>query len=285
MSEPVEPGHLYVVATPIGNLGDCSPRAQAVLAAVSRVCAEDTRTSATLLAHFGIRAQMVALHEHNEDRLCGELVAALRAGESLALISDAGTPLVSDPGFALVRAARAANLPVIAVPGPCAAVAALSIAGLPTDRFAFEGFLPSKAGARRQRLEALAAEPRTLVFYESAHRIVESLQAMVDVLGGERRLCLARELTQRFEQSLVAPAAEVLRWIGEDDNRVRGEFVVIVAGADSIAPAADGEAVLRTLLAELKPSQAARLAAAITGAPRKALYARAIDLAGPDGES
>ncbi|HWU68842.1 MAG TPA: 16S rRNA (cytidine(1402)-2'-O)-methyltransferase [Stenotrophobium sp.] len=282
----VVPGHLYVVATPIGNLGDLSPRAQAVLAAVDRVCAEDTRTSGALLAHFGIRRPMQALHEHNEDQVAGELIEALRRGQSLALVSDAGTPLVSDPGFALVRAARAAGLPVIAIPGPCAAVAALSIAGIASDSFVFIGFLPSKAQARRTRLQELATEPRTLLFYESSHRIADSLRDIVAVFGGARRLCLARELSKLYEESITAAAAEVADWLAQDANRSRGEFVLVVEGTTAQGGSDDAEAgrVLKILLAELGAAQAARLAAAITGRRKNELYALATARNAADAE-
>lgn len=287
---PVLPGHLYVVATPLGNLGDFSARAQQVLAAVDAICAEDTRTSGSLLAHFGIQRPLIAVHEHNESGLCERLVARLQAGESLALISDAGTPLISDPGFVLVRAARTAAVPVIAVPGPCAAVAALSIAGLPSDRFVFEGFLPPKSGARRQRLEALAAETRTLIFYESSHRIAETLDDVVAVLGKDRELCIARELTKLHEESRRAPAHELVAWMREHPHRGKGEFVLVVSGATvaSDADDAESERVLRILLAELPASSAARLAAGITGRRKKELYAAALRLGvapPPDGET
>ena len=187
---------LHVVATPIGNLGDLSPRAQQVLREVAAVCAEDTRRSGQLLAHFGIGTPLLALHEHNEQQLAERLVARLLGGEALALVSDAGTPLVSDPGYRLVRAARAAGVKVSPVPGPSALVAALSVAGLPSDRFTFEGFLPAKASARRERLAALAGEPRTLVFYESSHRIEESLADLRAAFGDDRPAVLARERGQ-----------------------------------------------------------------------------------------
>jgi 16S rRNA (cytidine1402-2'-O)-methyltransferase len=278
-------GALYVVATPIGNLADLSPRARAVLAGVDRIAAEDTRTSGVLLAHFGIRTPLLALHEHNEDRIAAGLVEQLLAGASLALVADAGTPLISDPGFALVRAARAAGVPVYAVPGPCAAVAALSLSGLPSDAFLFAGFLPPKAAARRARLEALGREPRTVIVYESAHRIGECLADAVAVLGPQRRLCLAREISKRFEESCTAPAAEVQAWQAADPNRGRGEFVLLIEGAREQADLGQGERVLRLLLAELPPSAAARLAAEISGAPRKALYAIALQLAGKAAEN
>lgn len=280
MSNAVSPGCLYVVATPIGNLGDLSPRAQEVLRGVTRIGAEDTRTSGAMLAQFGITTPLLALHDHNEDALAAQLVKGLQAGESLALISDAGTPLISDPGFALVRAARAAGVTVLTIPGPCAATAALSICGLPTDSFLFAGFLPPKAQARKQKLESLAREPRSLVFYESSHRIVESVSAMAEVFGPARPLFIGRELTKRFEESLTAPAADALAWLQADENHQRGEFVVIAAGAGNAAEPglAEGERVLKLLLEDLPPSRAARLAADISGAPKKALYDLALKL-------
>ncbi len=279
----LEAGALYVVATPIGNLGDLSPRAQAILAAVSRIAAEDTRNTSGLLAHFGIRTPpggLVALHDHNESKVAEGLVAELAAGTTLALVSDAGTPLISDPGYALVRAARLAGRPVFTVPGPCAAIAALSISGLATDRFMFAGFLPAKSAARRTAFEALKAEPRTAIWYESTHRIEDSLDDLVAVLGPERRVCIARELTKRFEQSITLPAGELRDWQRQDPNRGRGEFVLVIEGAPEVADDREGERVLRLLLAELPASRAARLAAEITGAPKKPLYQLALKLAG-----
>lgn len=282
-SSSVAPGHLYVVATPIGNLGDLSPRAQKVLENVDCICAEDTRTSGTLLANFGIRRPLVALHDHNEDQITGQLVADLKLGKTLALISDAGTPLISDPGFALVRAAREAGVAVMTLPGPCAAVAALSISGIASDSFTFIGFLPPKTQARRARLDALAAETRTLIFYESSHRIVESVQDIA-ALFPQRKLCLARELTKLFEESVMAPASEVSAWLRQDANRSRGEFVLVLEGAPAAAQADDGEAerVLRVLLREMGASQAAKLAAELTGRRKNELYALAHRLAGSD---
>jgi 16S rRNA (cytidine1402-2'-O)-methyltransferase len=276
----VRAGALYVVATPIGNLGDLAPRAQAVLASVDRIAAEDTRSSGVLLSHFGIRTPLVALHEHNEDRVAEALIQAVRDGSSLALISDAGTPLISDPGYALVRAARAAGVPVYALPGPCAAIAALSVSGLATDSFMFAGFLPAKSAARRAKLATLANEPRTAILYESAHRIGESLADLVAVLGDARRVCLARELSKRFEESITLPAAELLAWQQADGNRSRGEFVLVVEGAPAAEDSVDAERVLRLLLAELPASRAARLTAEITGCARKPLYALALKLSG-----
>ncbi len=265
---------LHVVATPIGNLGDLAPRAQQVLREVAAICAEDTRRSGQLLAHFGISTPLVALHEHNEQQLAGRLVARLLAGESLALVSDAGTPLVSDPGYRLVRAARQAGVRVSPVPGPSALIAALSVAGLPSDRFAFEGFLPAKASARRDRLAALAGEPRTLVFYESSHRIEESLSDLRQAFGEDRPAVLARELTKLFETVLDGTLADLHRRVQDDPDQRKGEFVVVVQGVgeDADARLAEGRRVHAILARQLPPSAAARLAAEITGAPRKALY-------------
>lgn len=278
------PGHLYVVATPIGNLGDLSPRALKVLDGVDRIAAEDTRVTGALLAHFGIRKKQVALHEHNEAETAAGLVAGLAQGQSLALVSDAGTPLLSDPGFELVRTARAAGIPVVAVPGPSAALAALSIAGLPTDQFVFAGFLPAKGGARRAALRSLATEPRTIVLYESPHRILDSLADLAEVLGPGRRVCLARELTKLFEQSHTAPLSELLEWVRADANRQRGEFVLVVEGAGpEVAGPREAERVLQALLPELGASRAAKVAAELTGLARKDLYALALRLTGHDG--
>lgn len=267
-------GTLFVVATPIGNLGDLSPRALHILKMVSAICAEDTRHTRQLLAHYGVENPLVALHEHNEEMLCERLVARLLAGESLALVSDAGTPLVSDPGYRLVHAARAAGLPVSPLPGPCAFIAALSVAGLPSDRFVFEGFLPAKAGARRERLQSLSSEPRTLAFYESAHRIEDTLADMETAFGAGRRAVVARELTKLFETVMDGPIEEIRARIASDPNQRRGEFVVLVQGAgeDADARIAEGRRIYATLADHLPPSTAAKLAAELSGAPRKALY-------------
>ena len=267
-------GTLHVVATPIGNLGDLSPRALEVLRAVAAICAEDTRHTRRLLAHFGIERPLLAVHEHNEDDVAGKLVERLLAGESLALVSDAGTPLVSDPGFRLVRAARAAGIAVSPVPGACAFVAALSVAGLASDRFVFEGFLPAKAAARRERLASLAGETRTLVFYESAHRIEDALADCVVVFGAERPAVLARELTKLFETVLDGTLGELQAKVQADPDQRKGEFVLLVQGAgeDAGAKVAEGRRLYAKLCEHLKPSQAAKLAAELSGAPRKALY-------------
>ena len=263
-----------MVATPSGNLGDLTNRARDVLASVDAICAEDTRHTRQLLQALGIDRPLIALHEHNEDDAAWKLVERLRAGESFALVSDAGTPLVSDPGYRFVRAARAAGVRVSPVPGACAAIAALSVAGVPSDRFCFEGFLPAKAAARRERLAALVAEPRTLVFYESAHRIDESLADMVAAFGGEREAVLARELTKLFETVLGDTLADIASRVGADPNQRKGEFVLIVRGStdDGDAKLREGQRIYARLAGHLKPSVAAKLAAELSGAPRKALY-------------
>lgn len=269
-----QPGILSVVATPIGNLGDLSPRGQQILGEAAAVCAEDTRHTRRLLAHFGIETELIALHEHNEQRLAAPLVERLQAGESLALVSDAGTPLVSDPGYRLVRAAREAGVRVSPVPGPSALIAALSVAGLPSDRFAFEGFLPAKPSARRERLQRLAGEARTLLFYESSHRIADTLADCAAAFGEARRAVLARELTKLFETVLDGTLGELHARVQADADQRKGEFVLLVEGAgdDVDATLAEGRRVYAVLNNHLPPSTAARLAAEITGAPRKALY-------------
>jgi len=268
-------GKLWVVATPIGNLDDLSARARAILRDVDLIAAEDTRHSAALLKHIGSNARTFALHEHNERDVSEQLIGRLREGAQIALISDAGTPLVSDPGFRLVRAARAAGISVSPVPGACAAIAALSVAGLPSDRFVFEGFLPAKSAARRAHLETLRAETRTLIFYESNHRIVEALEDLATVFGNERHAVLARELTKLFETVLTGTLAELARQVQMDADQRRGEFVLLVGGADADADAGrlqEGRRVFELLRRELPPSRAAKIAAEISGAPRKLLY-------------
>jgi 16S rRNA (cytidine1402-2'-O)-methyltransferase len=273
-AKPGPKATLYVVATPIGNLGDLSPRALETLRSVAAICAEDTRHTRQLLAHYGVEKPLIALHEHNEDALAERLVARLLAGESLALVSDAGTPLVSDPGFRLVRAARVAGVRVSPLPGPCAFIAALSVAGLPSDRFVFEGFLPAKTGARRERLQQLVSEPRTLAFYESSHRIEEALADMILAFGSERPAVVARELTKLFETVLDGSLGELHAAIVADANQRKGEFVVLVRGApeDADARIVEGRRLYAVLGQHLPPSTAAKLAAELSGAPRKALY-------------
>lgn len=270
---------LYVIATPIGNLADISARALETLKQVAAVCAEDTRHTRPLLAHYGIDKPLIALHDHNEEAIADKVVARLLGGESLALVSDAGTPLVSDPGFKLVRAARAAGIRVSPVPGACAAIAALSVAGLPSDRFAFEGFLPAKSSGRRERLSRLAGATATLVFYESSHRIEESLADMVAVFGGDRPAVLARELTKLFETVLDGDLDGLLAQVKADPNQRRGEFVVMVQGAgdDLAAQIAEGRRLYARLNEHLPPSTAAKLAAELSGAPRKSLYGQPAD--------
>ena len=277
------PGVLYVVATPIGNLADISARARDVLAEVDVVAAEDTRHSGTLLKHLGIDTPLLSLHDHNKAKRAPLLVARLMAGESVALISDAGTPLISDPGFDLVRAARVAGVTVTPVPGASALVAALSVSGLPTDRFVFEGFLPAKQAARRERLGGLSAEHRTLVFYESVHRLKESLEDMAAAFGPQRPAVLARELTKLHEGVREAPLRALAEWAASDPAAAKGEVVLMVAGAPAAgAEALDGEVerILKLLLAELPVKQAAALAAAITGLNKNPLYERALELSG-----
>lgn len=271
---PLPAGTLHVVATPIGNRGDLSSRAREVLAAVAAICAEDTRHTRQLLSHYGIDKPLIAVHEHNEDAVADKLVSRLLAGESLALVSDAGTPLVSDPGFRLVRAARAAGVRVSPVPGACAFVAALSVAGLPSDRFVFEGFLPAKGAARRERLAQLASETRTLVFYESSHRIADSLADAVATFGAERPAVLARELTKLFETVLDGSLADLHARVVADADQRKGEFVLLVHGVDDDAQAriVEGQRLYAKLVEHLPPSTAAKLAAELSGAPRKALY-------------
>ncbi|NWO08912.1 16S rRNA (cytidine(1402)-2'-O)-methyltransferase [Chromohalobacter salexigens] len=275
MSEGCE-GALYVVATPIGNLEDLSPRAARLLGEVSWVAAEDTRHSARLLRHLGIDKPLVSLHEHNETSRVTALRDALASGQDVALISDAGTPLISDPGFVVVRELRASGHRVIPVPGACALVAALSAAGLATDRFLFEGFLPAKGGARRQRLTAALEREETLVYYESPHRIQATLQD-ISALFGSRRVVLARELTKTFETFLDADAETLLAHMREDPNQARGEFVIMVAGAeprdDETQALVEGEAWLAAMLAEgVGVKAAATVVASRLGGRKKYWY-------------
>ena len=273
-------GTLHIVATPIGNLQDISPRALDVLRSVSVIAAEDTRHSARLLQHFGIQTPTTACHDHNERDKSERLVQRMLDGESMALISDAGTPLVSDPGYHLVRQARAAGVRVSPVPGACALIAALSAAGLPSDRFAFEGFLPAKAHGRRQRIEALAGESRTWMLYEAPHRLLECLEDMLDLLGGDRQVVLARELTKTFETIKGAPLSELVEWVRGDSDQQRGECVLLIEGApqrdeDALDP--EVERILDVLLGELPVKQAAALAAKITGEKKNKLYQLALE--------
>ncbi|MGH8129581.1 MAG: 16S rRNA (cytidine(1402)-2'-O)-methyltransferase [Steroidobacteraceae bacterium] len=272
-------GVLYVVATPIGNMGDISARAREILASVSAVAAEDTRHSGLLLRELGLKRPLVSLHEHNERARAAELVARLRAGDSIALVSDAGTPLVSDPGYQLLRAALDAGIVVTPLPGPCAAIAALSAAGLPNDRFCFEGFLPARAAARRRRLAELAVETRTLVLYEAPHRIADCLEDLAAACGQTRRACVARELTKHFETFYRGNLGELALRAKSDQDMRRGESVVLVEGAAETATgAARLDETLAVLLRFLPPSAAAAAAAGLTGVRRNDAYARALVL-------
>jgi len=265
---------LFVVATPIGNLADLSPRAQQVLADVDLIAAEDTRHTGRLLQHFNIKANLISVHDHNERQRADLIIERLSEGKQVALVSDAGTPLISDPGFVLVRAVREAGFEVSPVPGCCAFVAALSASGMPSDRFSFLGFLPSKSGARRQALSDLSAHTETLIFYESTHRIVESLKDMALTFGADRFVLIARELTKTFETIKGAPVGELIEWVEADANQQRGEFVVIVEGAPERVAGltAEVERILNLLADELPPKKASALASQITGANKKELY-------------
>jgi len=276
---------LYVVATPLGNLRDVTLRALDVLGSADVVAAEDTRVTAVLLRHYGIATRPLAVHELNEARRAAHIVDLLHAGKSVALVSDAGTPAVSDPGARLVAAVRAAGLPVVPIPGANAAVAAVSAAGLAAERFVFLGFLPSAAKARRLLLASVARLPFALVIYEAPHRVGATVTRLVEALGGERNFIVAREITKKFETITRLPLAEAPTWFAAEANRERGEFVLIVdapgaapADAGSDASAAETDRWLQALVEELPPARAARVAAAATGVPRDVLYARALAL-------
>ncbi len=265
---------MYIVATPIGHLGDISARALETLRDADVVAAEDTRRSGQLLRHFGIATPCLSLHDHNERELTPRLLERLARGETVALVSDAGTPLISDPGFHLVRAAHEAGIRVVPIPGPSALIAALSAAGLPSDRFAFEGFLPARPGPRRERLEALIAEPRTLVFYEAPHRVVATLEALTEAFGAEREAACARELTKLHETVIRDTLGGLLERARSDPMMQRGELVIVVQGVGEAAGADEVEArrVLAILLAEMPVKQAAAIAARLTGMARNRLY-------------
>ena len=267
-------GSLYVIATPIGNLADLSARAGNVLGAVDLIAAEDTRRGGKLVAHLGLDKKLLSLHEHNEDSQTVKLLAELEAGRNVALISDAGTPLISDPGFRLVAAAQAAGIHVVSVPGPSAVTAALSISGLATDRFVFEGFLPRRSKQRRARLESLRVEPRTLVFFEAVHRVVAALADMVEVFGSDRRATIARELTKLHEQAVTGSLADLSAALG-GTVPLLGEFVVVVAGAEAPSVADDNEIrrVYGLLVEELPPARAVALTAKVCGRSRNEVYA------------
>ena len=276
----VEPGTLYIVATPIGNLSDLSQRAIEVLTEVDIIACEDTRHTQRLLSAYSIKNKTLSMHDHNERQRQDYIATLLQEGKSLALVSDAGTPLISDPGFHLVRHCRQLGLSVSPVPGACAAIAALSVAGLPTDRFSFEGFLPSKSGARQSTLANLLEEPRTMVFYDAPRRAIDTVADIVQVLGGERYVVIARELTKTFETVHSDTAANLLAWLQEDPNQLKGEMVLIIEG-HKVEPneiPAKAIATLKLLLAEMKPKTACAITAEIYGVKKNALYEIALSM-------
>ena len=272
-------GTLYVVATPIGNLDDWSNRAVETLRQADHIAAEDTRHTGRLLSHFGIKTPTFALHEHNEEQRSARALEQLKRGESIALVSDAGTPLLSDPGYRLIRLAHDAGVPVIPVPGPSALTAALSVAGLPTDRFCFEGFLPAKAKARETKLRSLADEQRTLVFFESVHRVADSIEAMASVFGAGREAFVGRELSKLHEQCVLSTLGDLIRAISDGGIPSKGEFVIVVQGADA-APSSSNEldALLEELIQVVPGKQAAEIAARLTGGKRNEIYQRMLEL-------
>jgi 16S rRNA (cytidine1402-2'-O)-methyltransferase len=272
---------LYIVATPISNLQDITLRAIEILKSVNIIAAEDTRHSRTLLQHYGIQTPLIALHDHNERDKSAEILQRVKSGESVALISDAGTPLINDPGYHLVKLAHEMGIKVMPIPGARALITALSAAGLPTDRFTFEGFLESKTTARREQLTALQAEMRTLVFYETPHRILDAINDMKEIFGADREVCIARELTKSFETIHTDTLENLLKWLKADANQQKGEFVVIVRGARAPVEAeemtAEVRRVLTILLVDLPLKQAVKLAAEITGVKKNLLYNWALE--------
>jgi 16S rRNA (cytidine1402-2'-O)-methyltransferase len=276
----VESGTLYIVATPIGNLTDISQRALDVLTHVDIIACEDTRHTQRLLSAYSIKNKTLSLHDHNERQRQDYVATLLQEGKSIALVSDAGTPLISDPGFHLVRHCRQLNLPVSPIPGACAAIAALSVAGLPTDRFSFEGFLPSKSGARQSTLANLLEEPRTMVFYDAPRRAIDTVEDIVKVLGGERQVVISRELTKTFETVHSDSAENLLAWLKEDPNQLKGEMVLIIEGNKIDPNAIPAKAIdtLKLLLEEMKPKKACAITAEIYGVKKNALYEIALSL-------
>ena len=268
---------LYVVATPIGNLGDISRRALEVLSSVNVIAAEDTRHTGKLLSEFSISSKLVALHDHNEDRSTASIIKMMEDGKSIAIVSDAGTPLISDPGYRLVNQCLSRGFDVVAVPGPSSVTAALSIAGMPTNRFSFEGFVPAKNVARKEFLSNLKFETRTQVFFESPHRINETLRAMKEIMGSKREISLCRELTKAFEQVVLGTVGEISERVASGDIPSRGEFVLVLRGSDEVL-AVNADHLLQTLLGELSPSKAASVAAKVTDLSRADLYDRALAL-------
>ena len=282
-----QPGTLYVVATPIGNLGDISVRATQVLHDVDVIAAEDTRHTRGLLNHLGVSTpRLLSLHEHNETRQLPGLVRLLQSGGAVALVSDAGTPLISDPGYRLVSKAGELDIPVIAVPGPSAVTAALSISGLPTDRFVFEGFLPARAQARRTRLQSLSSESRTLVIFESPKRVLDALGDIADIFGDDRPIALCRELTKRFESVQRAPAGELSAQLRNLPGKVKGEIVLVVEGVvespSASASAVDEDLLIKLLADALPPRRASEIAARLTGGRKNDFYKRILKTADAD---
>lgn len=274
-------GTLFIVATPIGNLDDISPRARAVLASVDLIAAEDTRVTGKLLSHFGIKSRQIALHDHNEAQRAASLIAELQKGHSIALVCDAGTPLISDPGFRLTKAAHEAGITVSPIPGAAAVISALSASGLPSDRFSFEGFLPAKRVARQKRLSELETEYRTMIFYESVHRISDALEDAIAILGGDRQAFIGRELTKLHEQCVAGDLASLAAML-DDGNIVRkGEFVLLIAGterSDDDVESVPADLLLATLVEELPGKQAAAITAKLTGENKNAVYRRMLEL-------
>lgn len=276
----IDSGTLYIVATPIGNLADISQRALTVLTEVDLIACEDTRHTQKLLSAFSIKNHTLSLHDHNERQRQEQIADLLTQGKSIALVSDAGTPLISDPGFHIVKYLRQRDFSVVPIPGACAAISALSVAGLPTDRFTFEGFLPAKSGQRQTVLSSLEKEPRTMVFYDAPRRAIDTVKDIVAVLGGERQIVIARELTKTFETIYSDSAENILTWLSEDPNQLKGEMVLIIEGAqhDSQTISAEAEATLKLLVAELPPKKACAITAEIYGLKKKALYDLALTM-------
>lgn len=274
-------GTLYIVATPIGNLNDITPHALETLKSVDVIAAEDTRHAKKLLQHFGVQTPMLAYHDHNEQAATEKLISRLIAGDNIALISDAGTPLISDPGFRLTQTAHLHGIIVVPIVGACAAIAALSVAGLPSDRFSFEGFLPNKSSQRQLVLQKLSNHSQTMIFYESPHRVAGSLTDMVSVFGGDRLACLCRELTKTFETVKQAPLSELSEFVANDNNQQKGEIVLVVAGAEKKSTQDVDEAtlsLLKRLLSDLSVKKTASLASDLTGIKKNTLYDAALKL-------
>lgn len=271
---------LYIVATPIGNLDDITLRAIDTLKRVDLIAAEDTRHSGLLLQHLGIKARLYSLHDHNEQEKAHVLIEKLQAGISIALISDAGTPLINDPGYHLVKACRENGIKVVPIPGACAAIAALSVAGLPSDKFIYEGFLPAKSKARQDSLASLITEPRTMIFYESTHRLLETLKDMQTIFGADKQIVLAKELTKTWETIVSFPVNELIDWLNQDASRQKGEFVLIVAGYIESNKDIDPKAIntLKLLQKELPLKKAAAITAEIYGLKKNQLYQIGLNL-------